>query len=254
MKLDDSILISPYPLCLTGIGSIKAPTLREIFSPEVTYQGYQMYLSLLLMDPRTYFERINPSTSGWYHALSDQQKSSLTMFDLIISDPDLQSSYSNLFHFFLTEDVIWSQKDNCFLTFQEKNPVGSIHKDIFDKVRGLILQRCGIQVSDLDTAPAKVKSKKASAILEKLQKGRQRLAKKYQPDKSMELPNIITSVAVKSNSINFTNIWDLTVYQLMEQFKREQLNVYFDIQKMSVAAYGNEKHTFKGDEWFKTEK
>ena len=70
----------------------------------------------------------------------------------------------------------------------------------------------------------------------------------------MDLPNLVTAVAVKSNSINFTNIWDLTIYQFYEQVKKEQVGVYFDIQKMSVAAYGNTKNTFKGNEWYKNEK
>lgn len=69
----------------------------------------------------------------------------------------------------------------------------------------------------------------------------------------IELPNLISSIAVKSNSLNFINIWNLTVYQLYEQFKKEQTNVYFDIQKMSVAAYGNKENTFKGNEWYKNE-
>lgn len=254
MKLDYSILISPFPFYLAQIGSVKSPTLREIFSPEVTYEGYNLYLSLLLMTPQTYFEKVNPSKAEWYQSLSDEQKCNLTMFDLITADSNLQSSFSKIFNFFLTETVIWSHEDNAFLTFREKNQVGSIHKNAFQELCELILQRCSIQVSDLDTAPSKIKSKRALEIFHKLQKGRQHSIKNSKQDQSMELPNIITSVAVKSNSINFTNIWDLTVYQLMEQFKREQMNVYFDIQKMSVAAYGNEKHTFKGDEWFKTEK
>ena len=49
---------------------------------------------------------------------------------------------------------------------------------------------------------------------------------------------------------NFINIWDLTIYQLYEQFKREQSDVYFEIQKMSVAAYGNKENNFRGDEWY----
>lgn len=115
----------------------------------------------------------------------------------------------------------------------------------------MILQRCAINRSDADTDVTHVKNKRAREILEKLQRGRQSISKKATHDKELELPNLITALAAKSNSINFINIWDLTIYQFYEQFKKEQANVYFDIQKMSVAAYGNAKQTFKGNEWYK---
>ena len=251
MKLDYSILISPYPFCLNKVGSIKSPTLKEIFAPDVTYQGYVMYLSILLMTPQDYIKKYNILQPPWYHSLSDEEKDRLSMFDLIRDDKYLQSAFSIIFNFFLTEQVIWNQEDCLFLTFKDESLVGEVNKDNFSELCDIILQRCCIENPEINTAPAKVTSRKAMQILKKLQNGREKLAQKSKADKCLELPNIISSVAVKSNSINFANIWDLTVYQLMEQFKREQMSVYFDIQKMSVAAYGNEKHTFKGDEWFK---
>lgn len=50
--------------------------------------------------------------------------------------------------------------------------------------------------------------------------GRQAASGKSSHNKDMELPNLVTAVAVQSNSINFINIWDLTIYQFYEQFKK----------------------------------
>lgn len=258
MKLDYAALISPYPFYLERIGSIKSPTLREIWSPNVTYPVYQTYLTILLMTPQTYCEEANPSISGWYQSLSEDEKQTVNMIELISMDKNLQNLYTKMFNFFFEETVIWDKENDLFLTFHpsednEMLPVGVIHKTIFSELCDIILQRCGIARSDVDTDTSKVKSKRALEILKKLKKGRQNAAGHAKHDKDTELPNLITAVAVKSNSINFTNIWDLTVYQLYEQFKKEQTNVYFDIQKMSVAAYGNEKNHFKGNEWYKEE-
>ena len=115
----------------------------------------------------------------------------------------------------------------------------------------IILQRCGIIRSDIITDMSKVKNKRALKILGKIKKAKQKLSKSNNSYVDTDLPNLISAIAAKSNSINLINIWDLTVYQLFEQFKKEQTNVYFDIQKMSVAAYGNKKNTFKGNEWYK---
>ena len=50
--------------------------------------------------------------------------------------------------------------------------------------------------------PAKIKSKKALEIMKKLQKGRAEKAKHTKADKNMELGNIISAVANKSQSLN----------------------------------------------------
>ncbi len=240
MKLDYATLISPYPFSLTAVGAIKAPTLREIWNPSVTWQTYNLYLQLLLMTPQTYCGQKD-----------------ISMFDLIASEQNLQNSYEKMFNFFFEETVIWNKENSAFLTFRKSNGneeqslAGIIHRDNFSELCDVILQRCGISRSDTETDVTNVKNKRAKEILEKLQRGRQRISKKSTHDIDVDLPNLVTALAVKSNSINFINIWDLTIYQFYEQFKKEQANVYFDIQKMSVAAYGNAKNTFKGNEWYK---
>lgn len=256
MKLDYATLISPYPFYIKNVGGIKSPTLREIWNPTVTYQGYQMYLALLLATPQKYCEHVMPSVMEWYQSLSEQEKLNVNMMDIIVMDKALQISYCKMLNFFFEEDVVWSNEDNLFITYKDVDeqgqiiPIGLIHRNIFTDLCDIILQRCGIVRSDIDTDASKVKSKRALEILKKLQRGREKAAKTSVNDKDTELPKLITAVAVKSKSINFTNIWDLTLFQFYEQFKKEQTNVYFDISATQVAAYGNEKKTFKGNEWY----
>lgn len=259
MKLNYAALISPHPFLMEKVGSVKSPTLREIWSPDVGYQKYQMYLTLLFMTPQVYFEQAGLPVSTWYQELPDEEKQSINMMDLIAIDENLQQTYAEMLAFFFLESIVWDKGMRSFFTYNDTDqngqiiPVGIIYHNNYVEVCDIILQRCGIARTDTDTDTSKVKSKRALEILKKLQAGRQNASRNTKLNKDMELPNLITAVAVKSNSINFTNIWDLTIYQLYEQFKKEQTNVYFDIQKMAVAAYGNEKNTFKGTEWYQTE-
>lgn len=242
MKLDYSDLISPFPFYVERIGHVKSPTLRDIWNPRTTWQGYQMYLGLLLMTPQAFGREDN-----------------ISMFDLICSDIRLQASYAAMFDFFLEENILWDENNRLFFTYKEKDkdnqiiPAGIICAENFPELCDIILQKCGIERKDYDVDASKIKNKRALEILTKIRQGRQSASGKSKHDKNMDLPNLVTAVAVKSNSINFTNIWDLTIYQFYEQFKKEQAGVYFDIQKMSVAAYGNTKNTFKGNEWYKYE-
>ena len=58
MKLDYATLISPYSFSIKKIGNIKSPTLKEIWNPEITYQKYNIYLSFLSVDIKTYCNQI----------------------------------------------------------------------------------------------------------------------------------------------------------------------------------------------------
>ena len=91
---------------------------------------------------------------------------------------------------------------------------------------------------------SKVKSKKALAIMEKLNKGRAEKNKLNKADKNMELGNIISAVANKSQSLNILNIWDLTIFQLWDCFARLNNNTLYDIQSISVATWGNKDNYF----------
>ncbi len=257
MKLDYATLISPFSFFIHNVGNIKSPSLRDIWNPSVTYQKYNLYISFLSMDIKTYCEQIDISKLEWYQSLTEENKLSINMFDIISNSENLQNMFSDIFNFFLEEKVIWNNEKKLFITFNiydEKNPpipVGTIRKEIFLELCDIILQRCGIIRSDIITDMSKVKNKRALKILGKIKKAKQKLSKSNNSYVDTDLPNLISAIAAKSNSINLINIWDLTVYQLFEQFKKEQTNVYFDIQKMSVAAYGNKKNTFKGNEWYK---
>ena len=77
-------------------------------------------------------------------------------------------------------------------------------------------------------------------------------AKQTAPDKNMELGNIISAVANKSHSLHIMNIWDLTIFQLWDCFSRLSNNSIYDIQSMSVAAWGDKDNHFDPTAWFQT--
>ena len=48
------------------------------------------------------------------------------------------------------------------------------------------------------------------------------------------------------------NIWDLTIFQLWDCFSRLSNNSIYDIQSMSVAAWGDKDNHFDPTAWFQT--
>jgi hypothetical protein len=45
------------------------------------------------------------------------------------------------------------------------------------------------------------------------------------------------------------NVWELTIFQLVDSFQRTTINKVDGINRTSVAVWGDEDNTFKNDQW-----
>lgn len=247
MKLSYFELLSPEPVQIADIGGILSPTLRDISS--LGYRTYQYYLTILLMDLKTYFQMAGQEEA--YESLSDEEKSQISVFDLMTAVPESCELLQDVLNFFVMENVVFSPSHNGFIVQNDMEDVGIITRDNFASVSDYICQRNSIksrQVEDL----SKIKNKKALSIMKKIQKGRAERDKQTKADKDMELTNIISAVANKSHSLNILNIWDITVYQLWDCFTRISNNNIYGIHAMSVAAWGDKDNHFDASSWFKS--
>lgn len=231
---------------LQNIGSIVSPTLRSISSIG-GYDTYQYYLSILLLDLKTYLNMIGKPEQ--YNLMSNQDKLKFNIFDLIPNE-QFCSLLQDILNFFIKEDVIYSQEKKFYIVKDNEQIVGVITRDNYNIICDLICQRNCIK-SNQEEDLSKIKSKKALEILKKLKKGRAEKEKISKADKNMELGNIISAVANKSQSLNILNIWDLTIFQIWDCFARLNNNNIYDIQSMSVAAWGDKDNHFDATAWYK---
>ncbi len=246
MKLSYFDLLSPEPVCVTNIGRIVSPKLKDISA--IGYSTYQFYLTILLIDSKKYFSMIGHEED--FDLLSDEEKLKLNVFDLLIATEYSSNLLRDALNFFIKEDVIYSNQNKCFIIQNENENVGIITKESYPKVCDLICQRVCVKHNQEEDF-SKVKNKKALEIMKKLQKGRTKRERQTKDDKNMELGNIISAVANKSKSLNILNIWDLTVFQLWDCFSRISNNNIYDIQARAVAAWGNKDNYFDATAWFK---
>ncbi len=246
LKLNYFELLSPDPINLPNVGGIISPTLKAISS--IGINTYQYYLSILLMDLKSFFTSLGQPEQ--YEALSDEERTQMNIFDLLMANEQFAALLQTILNFFIDEDVVYSSQNKCFLVQKDGAAIGLITKEIYPKICDLICQRNCIKTNQEENL-SKVKSKKALEIMKKLQKGRSEKAKQNKSDKNMELGNIISAVANKSHSLNILNIWDLTVFQVWDCFSRLSNNSIYDIQSMSVAAWGNKDNYFDATAWFK---
>ncbi len=246
MKLDYFELLSPNPVNVQNAGGIISPKLKDISS--IGIHTYQYYLSIISMDLKLYLTMIGQPEQ--YEILSDEEKSQINIFDLLTMNEQSSHLLQSVLNFFINEDVVYSSQNKCFLVQKDNAVVGIITKENYAQICDLICQRNCIKSNQAEDL-SKVKNKKALEIMKKLQKGKAEKAKQNKSDKNMELGNIISAVANKSHSLNILNIWDLTVYQIWDCFLRLSNNNIYDIQSMSVAAWGNKDNYFDAASWFK---
>ena len=259
MKLDYGNITSPYPIPLT-IGTIRKPTLGEIADPNVIgFYKFAVYQSLLILTPQEYYQKLGDQES-YYFSLSDEEKSNLTMFRAIEHDENLQELYTSMFNLFFIESVIYNK--NMFVILEETDQThekrsikGLITEQYFWDVLDIIGQICMVHTDDNDfqkeMSKMKFKNKKAKKIYEKMHNTAKKSGHENRDNINFTIPNIISAVCARHPSINYINVYQLTVCQLWDIFNRLREDVFFDITKTRASVWGDEKNVFNPESWYK---
>ena len=246
-KINHFYLASPFKKYFDGIGYLHSPTLREIF--DIGIEVYDSFINFLAINVERYLELIDPEAKEEYLKLSEEDKKKFTLFNLIIMNNEMRDMYKDIFSFFLSADVAFNRPRAAFLIYDDDEKIiGIINSNNFEIARDYILQ---YNFLDLGEKEIKCKNKKAREILEKIKNAKLKIQKNGKRDKSLEISNIIFKLSSRHNSINSTNIWDMTVYQLYAEFYEQIHRYQNDIYAMNYATYGGD---FDITEWYKPNK
>lgn len=260
MKLDYWTMISPDPIVM-NFGTVRKPKLREISNGGI--QQFNFMESLLVMTPEIYFTKINPSNFYMWDSLTEKQKNSMTIFKAFALDESLVQLYLSLFSYFIEENVAYQSGylvvfNSGVAMTDDPNPEDIkfiIDEDAFLSILNIFKQVCGMRVDEKvsDIPEAKLKNAKARALYERMKKAEQEQKKQEGSNPDYSIPNIVSAVVSRHPSLNYTNVWELSVYQLMDTFDRLRRGVIYDIGKTSVAVWGDEKNRFKVESWYHNE-
>lgn len=263
MNLDYGILQSPGSIKLS-LGTFRKPNLREIFD-DLGYDIYQMYVMFIQTNPKEFYEKIMPELSDEWDKFDYEQKQNMTMFDIIETNERIREIYSSLFDFFIEEHVIYisgaffvlSNFDGDIKHITEDDVKGIIFRDNFDEILGIIRQICCVSSEEEDNKKTEekepvFKNALAKKLWDKIKKGEEEKKNIQKPkNKNYYIPNIISSVASRHNSLNYTNIYELTMFQLIETFNRLRANEIYDISSRSVSVWGSKDNDFDDNLWYK---
>lgn len=253
MILDYGTQISFEPIKL-AVGTIKKPTLREI--SKISFAKFQLFESILRLEPQDFFEndKIDNYIKEFWNKLTDEEKSKVTTYTILLIDEQIAILFTEAFDFFFEEDV--SFEENIFILRKQGEIVGYVDENIFMPVVETIQQICGIyEMKRSDLPEITFKNKGAERLFERILKGKKKFKKQKEKEnknnKDYTLPNIISAVANRHPSLNYTNIFDITIFQLLDAFQRIYNNEVQDISARSVSVWGDEKKKFDGSLWHK---
>jgi len=207
-------LLSGEPIDYQGI-SIPSLTLREI--KDMGYEDYAKVLSYVTFDLDEEFFKGLPKEARYlmphqYFKLVGQNEQFLNMlraFELVFK------SKVNL-------------NNNLEIIFESGDNKGKIlSRDKYYEVINIVKILYGLADSESEKyVPA---DPKAEEIASKIKQAKEKIGKAKSSESPIRFSDIISSVSTRSNSLDKLKIWDLTVYQLYDEYKRLQMIDEFEM-------------------------
>ena len=238
MKFSYEDLISGDSIPVDGVGHIRSPLLRELKPTQgIGMWTYNLYLNILSWEKEDLIKFMKLTTGKQLRALTKDNK--LGAFDTITVLEPTRQLLQEAMAFFIDEELSWDNSRRCFITISKinHNKIGCINRDNFDDVRDMMLQVNYISLGR-SAKPTKFSSDKAQSLWEQAQQHLKAEATKSSPDKRMQLGNIISKLSCVSVGYTLLNIYDLTVFQLYDQFFQYGYLRAMDLTEMAYSNHG----------------
>lgn len=243
IRLSYTDRISPHGVRLRDVGKIHSPLLNDVF--DVGYNQYQRILVLFLYTPEKYFTDLSSDlgVENLWSQLSNEQKNELSMFDILTSDKQVRSELISGLALFISGELEWDEKHKAILIdkqFEDNSMTvgGYIDKNNYATVIKVILQMLDISVDDLPEETPKFRTERDRLFYEKFQKRKKENAKNKKADPNFELPNMISLLCTFHPSLNYSNIFNLTVGQIRDTFSQLMKSKQLAISEMNYAVWG----------------
>jgi hypothetical protein len=117
-----------------------------------------------------------------------------------------------------------------------------VHRENFDEIVRIVKFQNFLSSANIKKQEFNPANEEARKLAEQMERNRQKVEAKKKAqqanekgdDDEIDISDIISAVTAKSNSINKFNVWDLTLYQLYDEYSRLELidNYNFNIKAM----------------------
>lgn len=245
----------PYFLLISGKPfqfddyHFKPPTLNFLRDNNgENYHIYLYYLYLLLCSKLDIIKMLRLQEQ--YNQLSFETRTYFTKFRLLLSSGGAEILQQAI-QFFVEDTVVFNQDESCFLLYHNKKNIKKLDNSNFLTFCDYISQiayrnKHNDEGSIEDKEFASEKAKQRYIEIQKRKTDFNKTKTENNTENSnFELGNVIAKLSAKSDSgYNLINIFDLTVFQLYDQFYQIVYNNQIEGYVHKWAAWGTEDFDF----------
>ena len=226
--------ISPYGVFMQNVGYIHSPYLKNIM--RIGYTKYQYALSLFLYSPDKWFE------------LPPPERKKLSMFDIYTATPDSREELLSAFSLFIDGNMEWDEKSKSIVIdkstdYLRTTVCGYISNENYSEVAETCIAFADVIIEkEEDEADLKFATEADRIFYERFMEIKKENRKVVNPDDKYDLANIISIVCTFHPSINYTNVFDLTLNQLKDTFTQLAKSMQVNILNTNYAVWGGDKY------------
>lgn len=245
MELDYFVLISGDSVYIDNVGHFHSPYLYELKqNTGIGLNKYSFYINLLASKKEEILRFLNPNFDKGSNILKEKIKK-LEYYDIMSMSPLTLSLLKEAISFFMDKNEILEIKEKDLIVYnQNKTQIGVINKQNFEQICDVILQ-----LNYMKKPKQIINTRKENKITEyRWSKVQEYLEKEEKiQDNKYSLGNIISKICSLNNSYNLLNVFDLTIYQLYDQFFQISYLKANDLKERIFSIHGDKN--FKFEDW-----
>lgn len=247
MKFSYEDLISGDAIFVPDVGHLNPPRLWQLKPTQgIGMWAYNLYVSVFSWNRQEAIDFLAVTEKIKTEKLNNDR---LTSFDVMTLIESSRQLLLNALAFFIEEKVTWDAVEHCFVTVSKNGAIiGRIDRANFAEVSDMILQLNYIGVGK-NNKPIRHSSKEAEALWNKAQEYLKRESSKTPKDKNMSIGNIISKLCAATPAYNLQNIYDLTIFQLYDQFFQYGYLRAMNVNEMAFCNHGGKN--FNLEDWLK---
>lgn len=217
-KIDTQLKLLSGQTMYVGDVPIKPFRLGQV--SEIGYSFFQNNINILTL---TLDDMINAIDDFELNATLKANKHMYKVFDMYVSSPEMADVFiKSLGMVFRTENILLVGESIEELKVSI-NDEYYIDRENFDEIVRVIEVQNNPSVSGGKEEDYNPSNDVARSIAEKIRKGKEKVNESRAMEsggEGLNIADMIGAVSTMSNSINKLNIWDLTIYQLYDEFAR----------------------------------
>lgn len=239
-----ALLNSKLPFVARGIGALKSPKLADI-SPN-NFENWQMYVlctQVLFGDKKEIiFLGKGIGDNNDYDTLTDYKIEITSKFNLITSSVDLREALCEALTLFFCNKIVFHSETNSFWVFDvsKETPihVGIINNENYLVVEDVLKQLLHCE-SEYEDDEENYEDEASKELWERAKKYRNQSNQSANSD-TYAMDNIISKLSTCGIGYTVENIYELTVYQLYDQFSSYTQNRISQLSENAYAHNGGE--------------